>query len=58
VSDRESGKITYQISPEHDLKIGDVVIMKIDKDLRIRNAKLHSAGHILDLATQRLKLPW
>lgn len=32
--------------------------MKIDKEIRIRHAKLHSAGHILDLATQRLKLPW
>ena len=29
-------------------KIGNKVILKIDKDRRKLNAKLHSAGHLLD----------
>lgn len=28
--------------------------MKIDKDVRVRHAKLHSAGHLIDLAVQKL----
>lgn len=32
--------------------------MKIDKDFRIRNAQLHSAGHIIDVAVSNLKMPW
>lgn len=31
-------------------QIGDIVILKIDKDRRIQNAKLHSAGHLIDCA--------
>lgn len=33
---------------------GDKVILKIDKDRRILNAKLHSAGHLLDCAVSEL----
>jgi len=29
---------------------GDMVILKIDKDRRIQNSKLHSAGHLIDCA--------
>jgi Ser-tRNA(Ala) deacylase AlaX len=32
--------------------------MRIDKEYRIKAAKLHSAGHILDVAVSNLKLPW
>ena len=28
--------------------------MKIDKEVRMKHAQLHSAGHILDLAVARL----
>ncbi|PIS39583.1 MAG: alanyl-tRNA editing protein AlaX, partial [Candidatus Nealsonbacteria bacterium CG08_land_8_20_14_0_20_38_20] len=33
-----------------EFKQGDKVDLKIDKDRRILNAKLHSAGHLLDCA--------
>ena len=33
-----------------EFKKGDKVVLKIDKDRRVLNAKLHSAGHLLDCA--------
>ncbi len=33
---------------------GEKVILKIDKDRRILNAKLHSAGHLLDCAVTKM----
>ena len=36
------------------LKAGDQVVIRIDKDVRVRHAKLHSAGHLIDLAVQKL----
>lgn len=33
---------------------GDTVILKIDKDRRILNARLHSAGHLLDCAISKM----
>ncbi|MFH1188974.1 MAG: alanine--tRNA ligase-related protein [bacterium] len=35
---------------------GDSVILKIDKDLRILNARLHSAGHLLDCAVSNMHI--
>lgn len=32
--------------------------MVIDKDIRIRNARLHSAGHLIDVAVRNLKYEW
>ena len=37
-----------------EFKQGDKVILKIDKDRRILNAKLHSAGHLLDCAVSKM----
>lgn len=34
----------------------DEVILKIDKDRRILNSKLHSAGHLLDCAVSKLEI--
>ncbi len=39
-----------------DFKQGDKVILKIDKDRRILNAKLHSAGHLLDCAVSKMRI--
>jgi len=36
--------------------LDDKVILKIDKDRRILNAKLHSAGHLIDCAILNLNL--
>jgi len=35
----------------------DVVVLEIDKDRRIKNAKAHSAGHLIDCAVTILALP-
>ena len=37
-------------------KIGNKVILKIDKDRRKLNAKLHSAGHLLDCAVSKMEI--
>lgn len=37
-----------------EFKKGDKVILKIDKDRRTLNAKLHSAGHLLDCAVSKI----
>lgn len=41
-----------------DLNVGDSVRIEIDKETRIKNAKLHSAGHMIDLAVQRLSIDY
>jgi len=40
--------------PGAELKIGDTVKLLINKDKRIINARLHSAGHLLDICFQAL----
>ncbi len=35
---------------------GDKVVLKTDKDRRIKNAKCHSAGHLLDCAVKQMGL--
>lgn len=37
-----------------EFKQGDKVILKIDKERRMLNAKLHSAGHLLDCAVSKM----
>ena len=45
----------YKLPAEAELlPIGGEVEMVVDADLRQTHAKIHSAGHILDLAVQRL----
>lgn len=39
-----------------EFKQNDKVILKIDKDRRILNAKLHSAGHLLDCAVSKIQI--
>ena len=37
---------------------GTGVVLEVDADRRGVNTRLHSAGHIVDLAVERLGLPW
>lgn len=39
-----------------EFKQGDRVVLKIDEDRRILNAKLHSAGHLLDCAVSKMNI--
>lgn len=40
----------------NEFKQGDKVVLKVDKDKRILNAKLHSAGHLLDCAVSKMNI--
>lgn len=37
---------------------GDFVVCHVDKDRRMLNARIHSAGHLVDKAIAELNLPW
>lgn len=40
------------------MNIGDEIILKIDENFRRLNARLHSAGHLLDTCVKNLNLDW
>lgn len=61
VYDREK-EIIYHIVNQNEfessnMSINDVVSMKIDEEYRRLNARLHSGGHLLDIAVRNLGLP-
>ncbi|MFZ5954432.1 MAG: alanine--tRNA ligase-related protein [Candidatus Dependentiae bacterium] len=37
---------------------GEIVECIVEQDRRVLNTRLHSAGHLIDLAVQELNLPW
>ncbi len=41
-----------------ELRAGEAVTGEVDVDRRMVNTRLHSAGHVVDLAVDRLQLPW
>ena len=41
-----------------ELKASDVVECKVDRDRRSINTRLHSAGHVIDMAVDSLGLDW
>lgn len=43
---------------EGSLSEGTDVVLEVDAERRATNTRLHSAGHIVDLAVERLGLPW
>ena len=40
------------------IAVGDEVSLVVDDARRLTNTRLHSAGHVVDLAVERLGLPW
>ncbi|MHA7274355.1 alanine--tRNA ligase-related protein [Arthrobacter sp. TMT4-20] len=40
------------------IAVGDEVSLAVDTTRRVMNTRLHSAGHVVDLAVERLGLPW
>jgi Ser-tRNA(Ala) deacylase AlaX len=40
------------------VSVGAGVVLDVDAARRMTNTRLHSAGHIVDLAVERLGLPW
>jgi Ser-tRNA(Ala) deacylase AlaX len=53
------GEVWHLVSEqEGQIKIGEEVNLEIDTGFRLQNSRLHSAGHLFDLATQKLGLDW
>ena len=52
--DRSGEVYHYGGYDKGEFAVGDIVKLKIDKDRRVKNAQLHSAGHLLDAAVKKL----
>ena len=48
--------MTYKLAGEVNIPVGTPVKMTIDAYLRDCHAKVHSAGHLIDLAVERLSI--
>jgi len=55
----ENGTVLHLgIFEGQNFKIGDEVSLEIDIESRKLNSRIHSAGHLIDLAIKNLKLDW
>lgn len=55
----ENGEVHHLGTYERgELKAGDPVACSVDADRRLVNTRLHSAGHVIDMAVDRLGLNW
>src|ERR1700744_564041 len=55
VRNGDDGGIDHVIAPEARLLLGDRVLMRVDADSRLLHARLHSAGHLVALAGERIE---
>ena len=55
VRNGDDGAIDHLIASDAPLQLGDRVLMRIDADSRRLHARLHSAGHLLALAGERIE---
>jgi Ser-tRNA(Ala) deacylase AlaX len=55
--DKEGNVLHIGSCANGKLASGDSVILSLDRDRRIRNAKVHSAGHLIDCAITQLGIP-
>src|SRR3989338_11565238 len=39
-------------------EVGDTVSCKVDEERRKLHSRIHSAGHVIDMAVYELRLPW
>lgn len=58
-TDHESNTIVHTLNTRNEstLLVDDEVLLKVDEPRRRYHARLHSAGHLLDVAVRRLDLP-
>jgi len=56
--DKDRDLILHKVSKEDSdlIKLGDKVTMKINKEKRELHARIHSGGHLIDIAVAKLKL--
>lgn len=56
--DEEGRVLHYGSYEEWVLEEGSTIMMEIDHEYRIINARTHSAWHLLDIALENIWLPW
>ena len=55
VRNADDGAVDHVIASDAPLQQGDRVLMRVDADSRLLHARLHSAGHLLALAGERIE---
>lgn len=55
VRNGDDGAIDHLVASGAALQLGDRVFMRVDADSRLLHARLHSAGHLLALAGERIE---
>jgi alanyl-tRNA synthetase len=55
VRNGDDGAVDHVIASDAPLLLGDRVLMRVDADSRLLHARLHSAGHLLALAGERIE---
>jgi alanyl-tRNA synthetase len=55
VRNADDGGVDHVVASEAPLQLGDRVLMRVDADIRLLHARLHSAGHLLALAGERIE---
>jgi Ser-tRNA(Ala) deacylase AlaX len=55
VRNGDDGAVDHLVASGTPLQLGDRVLMQVDADSRLLHARLHSAGHLLALAGERIE---
>ena len=55
VRNADDGAVDHLVASDAPLQLGDRVLMQVDADSRLLHARLHSAGHLLALAGERIE---
>src|SRR3984885_11890353 len=55
VRNADDGALDHVVASDAPLLVGDRVLMRVDADSRLLHARLHSAGHLLALAGERIE---
>jgi alanyl-tRNA synthetase len=55
VRNGDDGSVDHLVASEATLQLGDRVLMRVDAESRLLHARLHSAGHLLALAGERIE---
>jgi Ser-tRNA(Ala) deacylase AlaX len=55
VRNADDGAVDLLVASDAPLQLGDRVLMRVDADSRLLHARLHSAGHLLALAGERIE---
>lgn len=57
ITDKNSDEIWHEINPQTtQFRINDKILMKINPEKRVHYARLHSAGHLIDICISNLNI--